>query len=63
MSAEEKETTDAKATAAVPEPNELNVRLLEDEHQFAARAAAKNLSQSIIDESSPYSRKRQVKIN
>jgi hypothetical protein len=49
-------------TTATDEPNELlNVRLLQDEEQDdAKKRAAKKLSQNVLDESSSYSRKRQV---
>ncbi len=43
------------------EPAELNVRLLAGEdRQMNAKLAAQSLSQSVFDESSPYSRRRQV---
>ena len=55
------DTKPAAATAAVEEPNELNVRLLKEEKDdAAARIAARNLAQNVRDESSDFSRMRQV---
>ena len=50
------------ATAiAAEEPNELNVRLLEEgKDDMAARMAARSLAQNVRDESSDFSRVRQV---
>ena len=53
--------TVASEAAAAEEPNELNVRLLEEgKDDAAARLAASNLAQNVRDESSDFSRMRQV---
>ena len=53
--------TVASEAAAAEEPNELNVRLLEEgKDDAAARLAARNLAQNVRDESSDFSRMRQV---
>ena len=55
-------TVASGATAiAAEEPNELNVRLLEEgKDDMAARMAARSLAQNVQDESSDFSRVRQV---
>ena len=55
-------TVASGATAiAAEEPNELNVRLLEEgKDDMAARMAARSLAQNVRDESSDFSRVRQV---
>ena len=58
----EASTVASGATAiAAEEPNELNVRLLEEgKDDMAARMAARSLAQNVRDESSDFSRVRQV---
>ena len=52
----------AEATVTTAEvPNELNARLLDEgKDEAAARLAARNLAQNVRDQSSDFSRMRQV---
>ena len=56
---EDKKPAEATVTAEVP--NELNARLLDEgKDEAAARLAARNLAQNVRDQSSDFSRMRQV---
>ena len=57
---EDKKPAEATVTTAEV-PNELNARLLDEgKDEAAARLAARNLAQNVRDQSSDFSRMRQV---